>query len=52
VKDGKCVLSKGYGIRELGKDAKVDTQTLFGLHVDDQSNDRGRDGQCWLTKEK
>lgn len=30
VKDGKVVLSKGYGIRELGKEAKVDTQTLFG----------------------
>ncbi len=30
VQDGKVVLSKGYGIRELGKDAKVDTETLFG----------------------
>jgi CubicO group peptidase (beta-lactamase class C family) len=30
VQDGKVLLSKGYGVRELGKDAKVDTQTLFG----------------------
>ena len=31
VKDGKCVLSKGYGVRELGKTAPVDAQTLFGI---------------------
>ena len=30
VQDGKVLLSKGYGVRELGKDAKVDTETLFG----------------------
>ena len=30
VQDGKVILSKGYGVRELGKDAKVDTETLFG----------------------
>ena len=30
VQDGKVVLSKGYGVRELGKDARVDTETLFG----------------------
>ena len=30
VQDGKVILSKGYGVRELGKDAAVDTQTLFG----------------------
>lgn len=30
VQDGKVLLSKGYGIRELGKDARVDTETLFG----------------------
>lgn len=29
VKDGKVLLKKGYGIRELGKPDKVDTQTLF-----------------------
>ena len=29
VKDGKLVLSKGYGVRELGKDDKVDENTLF-----------------------
>jgi len=29
VKNGKVVLSKGYGVRELGKDDKVDENTLF-----------------------
>ena len=29
VKDGKLVLAKGYGVRELGKDDKVDENTLF-----------------------
>src|SRR5262245_29491815 len=29
VKDGKVILSKGYGVRELGKPEAVDTQTLF-----------------------
>ena len=31
VKDGKVVLSKGYGVRELGKPEVVDTATLFGV---------------------
>ena len=31
VKDGKIVFSKGYGVRELGKPALVDTQTLFAI---------------------
>lgn len=30
VQDGKVLLSKGYGIRELGKSDKVDASTLFG----------------------
>src|SRR5215210_2577242 len=29
VKDGEVVFAKGYGVRELGKSAKVDTDTLF-----------------------
>ncbi len=29
VKDGKIVAVKGYGVRELGKDDKVDENTLF-----------------------
>jgi CubicO group peptidase (beta-lactamase class C family) len=29
VKDGKVILKKGYGVRELGKGEKVDTETLF-----------------------
>ena len=29
VKDGKVILSKGYGIKELGKEDKVDENTLF-----------------------
>lgn len=29
VKDGKVVLAKGYGIRKLGEEAKVDENTLF-----------------------
>lgn len=29
VKDGKVVLSKGYGVREFGKEEKVDENTLF-----------------------
>lgn len=30
VQDGKVLLSKGYGSREFGKEAKVDAETLFG----------------------
>lgn len=30
VQDGKVLLSKGYGVRELGKNDKVDSSTLFG----------------------
>src|SRR5450432_3968572 len=29
VKDGKVVLMKGYGVREIGKEEKVDENTLF-----------------------
>lgn len=29
VKDGKVLLQKGYGVRELGKEDKVDENTLF-----------------------
>lgn len=29
VKNGKVVLAKGYGVRELGREEKVDDQTLF-----------------------
>ncbi len=31
VKDGEVVLTKGYGVRELGKPAPVDEHTLFGI---------------------
>jgi CubicO group peptidase (beta-lactamase class C family) len=31
VKDGSVVFSKGYGVRELGKPAVVDTSTLFAI---------------------
>src|SRR5690348_2950039 len=31
VKDGRIVVAKGYGVRELGKPAPVDTQTLFAI---------------------
>jgi len=31
VKDGKVVLARGYGVRELGKPAKVDANTLFTI---------------------
>jgi len=31
VKDGRVVFSKGYGVRELGKAAPVDTSTLFAI---------------------
>jgi len=31
VKDGKVVLTKGYGVRRLGEPALVDEQTLFGI---------------------
>jgi CubicO group peptidase (beta-lactamase class C family) len=31
VKDGKVVFSKGYGVRELGRPALVDTSTLFAI---------------------
>jgi CubicO group peptidase (beta-lactamase class C family) len=31
VKDGKVVFAKGYGVRELGKPATVDTSTLFAI---------------------
>ena len=31
VKDGQVVFAKGYGVRELGKPAPVDVQTLFAI---------------------
>ncbi|MHB8404501.1 MAG: serine hydrolase [Gammaproteobacteria bacterium] len=31
VKDGKLVLARGYGVRELGKPGKVDSNTLFTI---------------------
>lgn len=31
VQDGKVVLAKGYGLRELGKPGKVDADTLFDI---------------------
>jgi CubicO group peptidase (beta-lactamase class C family) len=31
VKDGRVVLAKGYGVRELGGPAAVDARTLFGI---------------------
>ena len=31
VKDGKVVVSKGYGVRKLGEAAAVDENTLFGI---------------------
>jgi CubicO group peptidase (beta-lactamase class C family) len=31
VKDGRVVFAKGYGVRELGRPAPVDTQTLFAV---------------------
>jgi CubicO group peptidase (beta-lactamase class C family) len=31
VKNGKVVMAKGYGVREIGKPAKVDEHTLFGI---------------------
>jgi CubicO group peptidase (beta-lactamase class C family) len=31
VKDGKVVLAKGYGVRELGRPAPVDADTKFGI---------------------
>ena len=31
VQDGKIVLERGYGVRELGKPAKVDAHTMFAI---------------------
>ena len=31
VQDGKVVLERGYGVRELGKPAKVDAHTMFAI---------------------
>ena len=31
VKEGRIVFAKGYGVREMGKPAPVDTQTLFAI---------------------
>jgi CubicO group peptidase (beta-lactamase class C family) len=31
VKDGKVVLTKGYGVRRLGESAPIDADTLFGI---------------------
>lgn len=31
VKDGKVVLARGYGVREIGNPARVDAATLFGI---------------------
>jgi CubicO group peptidase (beta-lactamase class C family) len=31
VKDGHVIFSKGYGVRELGKPGKINSQTIFGI---------------------
>lgn len=31
VKDGQVVMARGYGVRELGKPAKVDAHTMFAI---------------------
>jgi CubicO group peptidase (beta-lactamase class C family) len=31
VKDDKVIFAKGYGIRELGKNERVDENTLFAI---------------------
>ena len=31
VKDGKIIHQKGYGVRTIGSDAKVDEHTNFGI---------------------
>ncbi|HQW58836.1 MAG TPA: serine hydrolase domain-containing protein, partial [Thermomonas sp.] len=31
VQDGKIVMERGYGVRELGKPAKVDEHTMFAI---------------------
>lgn len=31
VKDGRLVIAKGYGVREMGKAVRVDEHTLFGI---------------------
>ena len=31
VKDGKVVLERGYGLREIGKPAQVDAHTMFAI---------------------
>jgi CubicO group peptidase (beta-lactamase class C family) len=31
VKDGRVVVAKGYGVRTIGRDEKVDSRTLFGI---------------------
>ncbi|MEN9311819.1 MAG: hypothetical protein RLY77_1944 [Pseudomonadota bacterium] len=31
VKDGRIVMERGYGVRELGKPAKVDAHTMFAI---------------------
>ncbi len=31
VKDGKVVVSRGYGVRKLGEPAPVTPQTMFGV---------------------
>ena len=31
IKDGKVVLERGYGVREMGKPAKVDEHTMFAI---------------------
>lgn len=31
VKDGKVVITKGYGVRKLGESTPVDSRTLFGI---------------------
>ena len=31
VKDGKVIVARGYGVRELGKATPVDSETTFGI---------------------
>ncbi len=31
IKDGEIVFSKGYGVKDIGKDTEVNSETLFGI---------------------
>jgi hypothetical protein len=51
VENGKVVLAKGYGVRELGKPDRVDERTRFAIASNPARHSRPPRSRFWLRTE-